>query len=173
MSGDVAISQSASQSTQVPIPTTTTSTALSQDTVAGSLAASIASKRPLVNPSLHLDLALNLVVLQFIDDNGDVTNQIPTQQQLKAYQQQATSSSSVGSTSETTQSPQGTTTAQGKVVPAPTATSNLGPADLGSTGVPQYYGQVAVATQPHVTASTVTPSTAAPARSAAQGQSGV
>ncbi len=44
-----------------------------------------ASKRPLVNPSLHLDLALNLVVLQFVDDNGDVTNSFPSAKQLKAY----------------------------------------------------------------------------------------
>ena len=48
------------------------------------------SKRPLVNPSLHLDLALNLVVLQFIDDKGDVTNTIPTASQLKAYKAQQT-----------------------------------------------------------------------------------
>ena len=48
-------------------------------------AVAAASKRPLVNPSLHLDLALNLVVLRFIDDKGDVTNTIPTASQIKAY----------------------------------------------------------------------------------------
>ncbi len=46
---------------------------------------SAASQRPLLNPSLHLDLALNLVVLQFTDDKGDVTNSIPSAKQLKAY----------------------------------------------------------------------------------------
>lgn len=50
--------------------------------------ASTASKRPLINPSLHLDLALNLVVLQFLDDKGDVTDSIPSPKQLKAYQAQ-------------------------------------------------------------------------------------
>ncbi len=46
-----------------------------------------ASKRPLFNPSLHVDVALNLVVLQFVDDNGDVTNSIPSPKQLKAYRE--------------------------------------------------------------------------------------
>jgi len=50
-----------------------------------------ASKRPLVNPSLHLDLALNLVVLQFVDDNGNVTNSFPSAKQLKAYRVQQAS----------------------------------------------------------------------------------
>ncbi len=44
------------------------------------------SKRPLINPGLHLDVALNIAVLQFVDSNGDVTETIPSQKQLKAYQ---------------------------------------------------------------------------------------
>ena len=43
------------------------------------------TKRPLLNPRLHLDLALNLVVLQFFDDQGEVTSSIPSAKQLKAY----------------------------------------------------------------------------------------
>jgi hypothetical protein len=56
------------------------------DTPASSAAT---SKRPLVNPSLHFDLALNLVVLEFVDDNGNVTNSIPSAKQLKAYRETA------------------------------------------------------------------------------------
>ncbi len=39
------------------------------------------------NPGMHLDPALNLVVLQFFDSKGNVTQSIPSQKQLKAYQQ--------------------------------------------------------------------------------------
>jgi hypothetical protein len=38
-----------------------------------------------VNPDFHLDLALNIVVLQFFDSKGDVTQSIPSQKQLDAY----------------------------------------------------------------------------------------
>ena len=37
------------------------------------------------NPSVHLDLALNLVVLEFRDDAGNVTSSIPSARQLQAY----------------------------------------------------------------------------------------
>jgi hypothetical protein len=46
-----------------------------------------ASGPPPVNPGLHLDPALNIVVLQFYDSKGDVTQSIPSQKQLQAYQQ--------------------------------------------------------------------------------------
>ena len=37
------------------------------------------------NPSVHLDLALNLVVLEFHDGSGNVTSSIPSTRQLQAY----------------------------------------------------------------------------------------
>ncbi len=42
---------------------------------------------PPVNPNLHVDLALNIVVLQFYNAQGDVTQSIPSQKQLQAYQE--------------------------------------------------------------------------------------
>lgn len=48
-----------------------------------------ASGPPPVNPGLHLDPALNIVVLQFFDSKGDVTQTIPSQKQIQAYQQEA------------------------------------------------------------------------------------
>jgi hypothetical protein len=51
--------------------------------------ASSGSGPPLVNPGLHLDPALNIVVLQFFDSKGDVTQTIPSQKQIQAYQQEA------------------------------------------------------------------------------------
>jgi hypothetical protein len=40
---------------------------------------------PVVNPSLHLDPALGLVVLEFRDEAGQVTGSIPSQRQIEAY----------------------------------------------------------------------------------------
>ena len=37
------------------------------------------------NPSYVLDLGLNLVVLQFHDERGDITQSIPSERQLRAY----------------------------------------------------------------------------------------
>jgi hypothetical protein len=42
---------------------------------------------PTPNPTLELDAALGLVVIQFRNDSGAVTNSIPSQQQLDAYRQ--------------------------------------------------------------------------------------
>jgi hypothetical protein len=53
--------------------------------------AAAASKRPLLNPSVHVDLALNIAILQFVDDKGNVTESIPSEKQLKAYRDQASS----------------------------------------------------------------------------------
>jgi len=38
-----------------------------------------------VNPSFRFDPTVGLVVIQFHDDNGVVTNSIPSQRQLQAY----------------------------------------------------------------------------------------
>jgi hypothetical protein len=51
---------------------------------------------PALNPGLHLDLALNLVVLQFFNAKGDVIQSIPSQKQLEAYQQDNTSNAPGG-----------------------------------------------------------------------------
>ena len=81
MSGSIAITPIAPPATSVPAPSAATTAPPAADTAS----AASASKRPLVNPSLHLDLALNLVVLQFVDDKGEVTDSIPSAKQLKAY----------------------------------------------------------------------------------------
>lgn len=40
---------------------------------------------PMTNPSLQLDAALGLVVVEFRNSNGVITTSIPTQRQLEAY----------------------------------------------------------------------------------------
>ncbi len=40
---------------------------------------------PPVNPGLHVDVALNIVVLQFFNASGEVTQSIPSPKQLQAY----------------------------------------------------------------------------------------
>ena len=42
------------------------------------------------NPSLQLEPALGLVIIQFRDDAGAVTDSIPSERQLQAYQRWAT-----------------------------------------------------------------------------------
>jgi hypothetical protein len=41
---------------------------------------------PITNPSLRLDPALGIVVLEFHNDAGAVTTSVPSQRQLQAYQ---------------------------------------------------------------------------------------
>ncbi|MGE0416995.1 MAG: hypothetical protein AB7O80_09335 [Acetobacteraceae bacterium] len=41
--------------------------------------------QPFVNPSLRLDAALGLVVIEFRDDAGALTSTIPSQRQIDAY----------------------------------------------------------------------------------------
>jgi hypothetical protein len=45
-----------------------------------------ASPSPVPNPSLRLDPALGLVVMEFRSETGAVTSSIPSQRQLQAYQ---------------------------------------------------------------------------------------
>jgi len=45
----------------------------------------LATIPPPINPDFHLDPALNIVVLQFFDAEGNVTQSIPSQKQLNAY----------------------------------------------------------------------------------------
>ncbi len=44
-----------------------------------------ASARPFLNPSLRLDAALGLVVIEFRDDSGALTSTIPSERQIEAY----------------------------------------------------------------------------------------
>jgi hypothetical protein len=44
------------------------------------------SPTPITNPTLRLDPALGLVVLEFRDNSGAITTSIPSQRQLAAYQ---------------------------------------------------------------------------------------
>jgi hypothetical protein len=83
--GDVAITPAGSRETLLPAQ----AVAAPPVTVQEGASSAAPSKRPLVNPSFHVDLALNLVVLQFVDDKGNVTNSIPSEKQLKAYRDQA------------------------------------------------------------------------------------
>lgn len=49
------------------------------------VAAPAVTPQPYVNPSLRLDAALGLVVIEFRDDSGTITSSIPSQRQLEAY----------------------------------------------------------------------------------------
>jgi hypothetical protein len=122
-----------------------------------------------VNPSLHLDLALNLVVLQFVDDNGNVTSQIPSQKQLKAYQAQEAASAPGGQAAPAVKTAQA---APAGAVPGGSAQpgsgpSSTAPSDLVQTGVTQSYA-AGVIKAPASTAQPVS----APVRPAGVDQSG-
>src|SRR5215472_16486743 len=45
-----------------------------------------AAASPVINPTLRLDPALGLVVIEFLNDTGAVTTSIPSERQLQAYQ---------------------------------------------------------------------------------------
>src|SRR4051812_6172286 len=44
------------------------------------------NRPPILSPSLRLDPALGLVVIEFRSNSGAVTNSFPSQRQLQAYQ---------------------------------------------------------------------------------------
>jgi hypothetical protein len=46
---------------------------------------------PVINPTLRLEPALGLVVIEFRNDSGTVTTSIPSQRQIEAYQRWETS----------------------------------------------------------------------------------
>ena len=93
MAGDVAINPVALRALTPLVQTPSNGIAAA---IPDTPAQTSASKRPLLNPSLHVDLALNLVVLQFEDSKGNVTNSIPSEKQLKAYREQAAGPPSPG-----------------------------------------------------------------------------
>jgi hypothetical protein len=48
-----------------------------------------AMAQPYINPNLHLDAALGLVVIEFRDESGRLTSTIPSQRQIEAYRAHA------------------------------------------------------------------------------------
>ena len=46
----------------------------------------VSAAPPILNPTLRLDAALGLVVIEFRNESGAVTRSIPSQRQLQAYQ---------------------------------------------------------------------------------------
>jgi hypothetical protein len=46
----------------------------------------VAARSPIPNPTLRLDPALGLVVIEFRNHTGAITTSIPSQRQLQAYQ---------------------------------------------------------------------------------------
>lgn len=53
---------------------------------AANVAQSVPSAPPILNPTLRLDGALGLVVIEFRNNTGAITTSIPSQRQLQAYQ---------------------------------------------------------------------------------------
>jgi hypothetical protein len=86
------------------------------------------------NPSLRLDSALGLVVLEFRSDTGVVTTSIPSQRQLQAYQKWAEthagptpfadSAEPAPAASASDLQPPAPNTAPAKRAPAPSRTSS-------------------------------------------------
>jgi hypothetical protein len=68
---------------------------------AADAAAPPAPGTPLVNPRLRIDPALNLVVLEFRDEGGDIRSSIPTPREIQAYRQQAAQVEEEGAAEET------------------------------------------------------------------------
>jgi hypothetical protein len=50
------------------------------------VAPAVPAAPPVVNPTLRLDAALGLVVIEFRNDSGAITTSIPSQRQLQEYQ---------------------------------------------------------------------------------------
>jgi hypothetical protein len=46
----------------------------------------VSAAPPITNPTLRLDAALGLVVIEFRNQGGGITTSIPSQRQLQAYQ---------------------------------------------------------------------------------------
>ncbi len=57
------------------------------------------------NPTLRLDATLGIVVIEFFNGSGAVTTSIPSQQQLRAYQEHSDRQAAPGAGSPSTPSP--------------------------------------------------------------------
>ena len=96
MPGDLAIDSVAAASYASGSSTGSTrnsesSAAFAADTALPAVVAAKAAPLELANPRLHTDLALNRLVLEFFDAQGDLTHSIPSQKQLDAYRIAASS----------------------------------------------------------------------------------
>jgi hypothetical protein len=80
-----------------------------------------ATPRPYLNPSLRLDAALGLVVIEFRDETGKLTSTIPSQRQIDAYR----AHQDAGPGPEPVGGSRGD---QGEVTPQPAATADSRPA---------------------------------------------
>jgi hypothetical protein len=94
-----------------------------------------ANPSPFPNPSLRLDSALGLVVLEFRSDTGVVTASIPSQRQLQAYQKWAethagptpfadSAATAAAAVPASDQQPPAPNTPPAKTAPAPSRTSS-------------------------------------------------
>jgi hypothetical protein len=86
LAGDIAVTQAAAVPQATPYRVAAPQAGAAAPVTDGAI--TVSNGPPLANPSLHLDLALNLVVLQFFNAQGLVTQSIPSQKQLEAYQQE-------------------------------------------------------------------------------------
>ena len=87
-------------SNDLTVPSLTTPAAAAESAGQTKGSASVAAAEPKVvttapslaepNPSLQLDPALGLVVIEFRNNSGTVTDSIPSERQLEAYQRWAT-----------------------------------------------------------------------------------
>src|SRR5689334_9538145 len=60
--------------------------AASQKLPAADPAQAVSAAPPILNPTLRLDAALGLVVIEFRNETGAITTSIPSQRQLQEYQ---------------------------------------------------------------------------------------
>ncbi len=81
MLNPVAVASAATPPEASSAPVVRTTTAASTEAPAGGATKLITT----ANPSYVLDLGLGLVVLQYHNQNGDVTSSIPSERQLQAY----------------------------------------------------------------------------------------
>lgn len=68
-----------------PVTSTATPPTAAEQRPTPELPAAVASSRAFPNPSLRLDPRLGMVVLEFRDDGGEITDSIPSQRILDAY----------------------------------------------------------------------------------------
>ena len=60
-----------------------------QKAQAADLTQAVPPVTPVINPTLRLDAALELVVIEFRNNSGAITTSIPSQRQLREYQRWA------------------------------------------------------------------------------------
>ena len=73
------------QRTAATAPTSEATPANTKRTAEAAPAASTADAPMLPNPRLRIDAALNIVVLEFRDDTGEISRTLPSAQEIKAY----------------------------------------------------------------------------------------